>query len=219
MPVTTSSVESFAVEEYQDEFAASHDLDSCLLGMDLRYELENDTALASQLEKFVREKIESSDSLSADDTTRVCIALHESLLNAIFHGNLELSSDLRQEDESLYYDLAEARRLMWPYCDRKVQVLVSLSRERVKFVIRDEGPGFNVQNVNDPTDSENLSRVGGRGLLMIRSFMDEVSHNESGNCITLTKYSSRGHELFARLNEADDLTVSGGVLLFDYPNL
>jgi hypothetical protein len=145
--------------------------------------------------------------------------LTESLLNAIHHGNLELNSDLRQDEESLYYDLAKARRLMWPYCDRKVHVLASLSRERVKLVIRDEGSGFEFQNISDPTTTDNLSRIGGRGLLMIRTFMDEVRHYDCGNCITMIKYTSLGQKLLSRLNERDDLELSSDVLLFECPGL
>ena len=39
----------------------------------------------------------------------------------------------------------------------------------------------------DPTEDENLERAGGRGLLLINAFMDEVSHNDEGNEITLVK--------------------------------
>ncbi len=164
-------------------------------------------------------RIESFGLMETEDVRRVGVALQESLLNAIHHGNLELDSELRQGEESLYYDLAKARQLMWPYCDRKVHVVASLSRERMKFVIRDEGHGFDVQNVSDPRTKENLSRVGGRGLLMIRTFMDEVNHNDSGNCITLMKYTSRGQETLARLNELDGFVLSPDVLLFECPGL
>ena len=208
MSVATLCDQLLAVEE-------SPVLDSCLQGMDLRFELDNDVALVSPLARSMMWRIESMGLLETEDVRRVGIAFQESLLNTMHHGNLELHSDLRQDEESLYYDLAAARRVMWPYCDRKVRVLVSLSRERVKFVIRDEGLGFELQSVSDPTTKENLSRIGGRGLLMIRTFMDEVSHNDCGNCITLIKYSSRGHEQLARLNEQDDLVLSPDILLFE----
>ena len=132
-----------------------------------------------------------------------------------------LDSDLRQEDENIYYELAEARRVMWPYCDRKVQFFASLNGDRVKFVIRDEGPGFNHRKVLDPTETETMDRVGGRGLLLIRSFMDEVSHNRRGNEITLQKFTSAGRKLLAKMGEktrdpADvELEFSGEVILLD----
>ena len=66
----------------------------------------------------------------------------EALANAIFHGNLEVSSDLRQVDESIFYGLAEQRRTEPPYRDRHVHVVVKLDQVSVAFEIRDEGPGL-----------------------------------------------------------------------------
>ena len=111
--------------------------------------------------------------------------------------------------------------MIWPFCDRKVHVYTSLNAERVKFVIRDEGPGFNHRKVLNPTEAENLDRVGGRGLLLIRSFMDEVSFNARGNEVTLLKYTTAGQKLLAKLAKnspetpAEDFEFSGGVILLD----
>ena len=169
--------------------------------MDLRFEIGNDVSLVPPLICHLLEQITLLNLLDDDCLSPMSIALSESLSNAINHGNLEMDSELRQEDESVYYDLAAARRVMWPYCDRKVHVFASYSRDRVKFVIRDEGPGFNVNKVKDPTDEDNIERIGGRGLLLIRAFMDEVSHNHRGNEITLVKYTSAGAELLARMTD------------------
>jgi anti-sigma regulatory factor (Ser/Thr protein kinase) len=62
-----------------------------------------------------------------------------------------------------------------------------LSRAEVSVTIRDEGPGFDPGSLPDPTDPANLGRIGGRGLLLIRTFMDSVTHNQAGNEITLVK--------------------------------
>ena len=74
-----------------------------------------------------------------------------------------------------------------------------MGAEKVRFVIRDEGPGFNHEQVVDPTQEENLERIGGRGLLLIRNFMDEVSYNQRGNEISLVKYTSAGRKLLVQL--------------------
>lgn len=193
----------------------------CLNSMDLRFELNNDTSLVSPLVRYLEDHIGSLRLCDEHELVRIGVALHESLSNAINHGNLELDSELRQEDEGIYYELAEARKVMWPYCDRKVQFFASLNGERVKFVIRDEGPGFNHQKVLDPTIAENIDRIGGRGLLLIRSFMDEMSYNRRGNELTLQKFTSAGRKLLAKMGEqsldpADvELEVSGGVILLD----
>jgi anti-sigma regulatory factor (Ser/Thr protein kinase) len=115
------------------------------------------------------------------------VALEEALANAILHGNLEASSELRQEDENQYHQMADNRRRLPPYKDRHVHCTFKLTRSEAVFSFRDEGPGFDPSTLPNPTDPENLGRIGGRGLLLIRTFMDEVTFNEKGNQITLVK--------------------------------
>lgn len=190
----------------------------CLRSMDLAFELHNDASLVPPLVRYLEDHIGSLRLCDEHELVRIGVALHESLSNSIHHGNLELNSDLRQEDERLYYELGESRKRMWPYCDRRVHVFASLNSERIKFEIRDEGPGFNHRDVLDPTQEDNIERIGGRGLLLIRSFMDEVSYNSRGNEITLVKYASEARKLLAGLAESsptedDEFEVSPEVIL------
>lgn len=69
--------------------------------------------------------------------------------------------------------------------DKRVRVEVELSREAVALLVHDEGAGFDMGEVADPTLPENLERAGGRGIFLIRTLMDEVRYNESGNCVHL----------------------------------
>jgi anti-sigma regulatory factor (Ser/Thr protein kinase) len=117
----------------------------------------------------------------------VAVALTEALLNGILHGNLELDSRLRQEDEATYERMSEFRRLWPPYRDRRFHVRARLSQREAVYVIRDEGSGFDPSTLPDPTDPAHLERTTGRGLLLIRAFMDEVAFNPTGNQIALTK--------------------------------
>ena len=119
--------------------------------------------------------------------TRVSVALEECLLNAIVHGNLEVSGALRQVDESQYDRQIAERRRRSPYAERRVKLSARLSRREGVFVVVDEGPGFDVTNVPDPTDLENVFRVGGRGILLMRSFMTAVQFGDRGNRVTLVK--------------------------------
>ena len=124
------------------------------------------------------------------ERTRVGVALEEALLNAIVHGNLEVSSKLRDLDDGSYDKLIALRIGKTPYKDRRVDVLAKFSPEGAEIVIRDEGPGFDVSKLPDPTDPENMARAHGRGVLLMRTFMDEVSYNETGNMVTLSKRKS-----------------------------
>ena len=65
-----------------------------------------------------------------------------------------------------------------------------MTREAVRITIRDQGPGFDPSRLPDPTVPENIGKISGRGLLLIRTFMDDVRFNETGNEITLVKKKS-----------------------------
>jgi CheY-like chemotaxis protein len=150
--------------------------------------LENDPELILPLLKLLHEEIEGLNICDQCGQLQVGVALQEALYNALFHGNLEVSSDLRQEDERVFESVAEERRLQAPYCLRRIQVQVQLDRDSARFVVADEGPGFDTAIVDRSVQPEDLNRIGGRGLLLIRTFMDQVTFNEAGNQITMVKY-------------------------------
>jgi anti-sigma regulatory factor (Ser/Thr protein kinase) len=58
---------------------------------------------------------------------------------------------------------------------------------RAAVVVRDEGPGFDPARIPDPTDPDNLERLTGRGILLMRTFMDEIRYNDAGNEVTMVK--------------------------------
>lgn len=121
------------------------------------------------------------------ERTRVGVALEEALLNAVIHGNLEVSSKLRDADDGSYERLIALRVAKAPYCDRRVLVKADFTPKEARFVIRDQGRGFDVSKLPDPTDPENMARAHGRGVLLIRTFMDEVIYNPKGNQVTMIK--------------------------------
>ncbi len=124
-----------------------------------------------------------------DDTAmlQVGVALREALANAVYHGNLELDSSLRDQPGDQWDALARQRLHEAPYNQRKVRLCAALTRSHVQYQIRDEGAGFDPQCLPDPDDTASLERAHGRGLLLIRTFMDEVAHNAKGNEITMLK--------------------------------
>jgi CheY-like chemotaxis protein/anti-sigma regulatory factor (Ser/Thr protein kinase) len=161
-------------------------LDS-LAEADYHFVLENDPAIIPVLVSHFQEHLLRLRLCDHPGRTRIGIALEEALLNALYHGNLEISSELRQGDDSAFYELAVQRCAMAPYADRRLHVHVRLSREAGTFVVRDEGPGFDPAALPDPTAPENFGKLSGRGLLLIRTFMDEVCFNAAGNEITMVK--------------------------------
>ena len=118
---------------------------------------------------------------------RMTIALDEALRNALFHGNLEVSSDLREKDERQFHELAAQRALQSPYQDRRIAILIAHNPDLSRFVIRDDGPGFDTSRAQRPIEPEDLLRSTGRGLLLMKSFMDSVTFNDAGNEVILVK--------------------------------
>jgi CheY-like chemotaxis protein len=153
--------------------------------------LDNDPSLIPAIVDHLQQYITRLRLCDETGRIRVAIALEEALLNALYHGNLELSSDLREQDTKRYYSLAEERRREEPYRSRTVHFEASLGLQDMTFAVRDAGPGFNPHGVPDPTDPANLERASGRGLLLIRTFMDEVRHNDRGNEIVMIKHRDR----------------------------
>ena len=118
---------------------------------------------------------------------RVGLAVEEALLNALYHGNLEVSSKLKELPDNSFYDLANRRQAEQPYSDRRIVVTSQTTMTESRYVITDEGPGFDIKNLPDPTDPENIIRPSGRGVMLMNAFMDEVKYNERGNQVTLVK--------------------------------
>ncbi len=164
-----------------------HTVLKCLSRRTTRFELHNDPAVVGSLIALLQQDLLSLGVCDATAITRVGIALEETLLNAIYHGNLGVSSDLKRVDDRAFHKQAAERRTQAPYCDRRVRVTARLTPDKASFVIEDDGPGFDVSKVPDPTDPANLDRPSGRGLLLIRAFMDEVTYNAAGNRVTLVK--------------------------------
>jgi len=126
------------------------------------------------------------------ETQSIQISLIEALSNAVFHGNLEISSDIKnsQDLKSLenFDRLVNDKLKTAPYNSRKVTIDYSLDEHKICYVISDEGPGFDYHHLPDPLAPESFEKPSGRGLLMMRTFCDEVSWNKTGNEITLIKY-------------------------------
>ena len=71
--------------------------------------------------------------------------------------------------------------------NRRIRVTAHITPEEMEISIRDEGSGFDPSKLPDPTDPENLDRPCGRGVMLMRAFMDDVRYNETGNEVTLVR--------------------------------
>ena len=161
-------------------------LAACATFSEVRFSLTNDEGLVGPLVAQLKRMVERFGLRDGNGALRVATALDEALQNAILHGNLEVSSKLREgEDGSAFQALVKQRRHESPFTDRRTHVRAIVTSDSAEFVIRDEGPGFDPKAIPDPTDPKYFDRPCGRGLWLIHAFMDEVRHNEQGNEITM----------------------------------
>lgn len=161
-----------------------------LVHWECRFELENDGRLIPPLVGYLQDHLSGLEICDETQRIQVGVALEEALVNALYHGNLGIGSELREGDQQAYYELVRQRQTSEPYKHRRIRVQAAMSRGEAVFRISDEGTGFDPGQVPDPTDPGNLERASGRGLLLMRTFLDDVRFNDRGNEVTLVK---RGH--------------------------
>ncbi len=157
------------------------------------FRVETELGLVIALARQIPLELAEAWNLEKSDRLRISTALEEALLNAYYHGNLEISSDLKETDYAEFYALAERRSREAPYQGRFVSLRLELTPTVAVIAIRDEGRGFDPKSLPDPTDLENLDRPCGRGVMLMRAFMDDVQYNDTGNEVTLTKRRFKDH--------------------------
>ena len=129
----------------------------------VEFELPSTLALMHIVLEYLLRRVEKLG-VCKPEKTNLFVALDEAFVNAIKHGNK--------------YDASKL-----------IRVSADLSPLEAKFVVEDEGEGFDVNNIPDPLDPQNLFKTSGRGVLFIYNIMDEVVYNDRGNRLTMVKKS------------------------------
>ena len=112
-----------------------------------------------KIEKLVDE-LSAEYNISTDIYGNILIAVLEAANNAILHGN-------KLEEEKM------------------VKIIMSIESEKLKFIIEDEGPGFDYKNVPDPTAPENIENVNGRGIFLMEKLSDRMEFTRNGATVEL----------------------------------
>ncbi|WP_437204996.1 ATP-binding protein [Planctomicrobium sp. SH664] len=126
--------------------------------------IPSDTSRGFEVQERILGLLEKHE-FTDKDLFGIKLALEEAIVNAIKHGNgLDLS--------------------------KSVHISCQLQADIVRITIEDEGPGFNPEEVPDPTDDDNLDKPSGRGLMLMRAFMTNIEYNDKGNRVLLEKKRS-----------------------------
>ena len=114
----------------------------------------------SLVEQLVDEVCEQN-SVNEDYYGNILIAITEAVNNAIIHGNKSNP-------------------------EKKIKIHVESEEPNIIFKISDEGPGFDFENLADPTDPENIDKPNGRGVFLMRHLADEVEFFDKGKVVELS---------------------------------
>jgi len=107
-----------------------------------------------------------ANKFSQEDIFAVHLALEEAFINSIKHGN--------KMDPT-----------------KEVKIDYSVTLDKIEISVTDQGKGFQPDAVPDPRFGDNLYKAGGRGLFLMRSYMNEIKFNESGNSLRMVKYKGK----------------------------
>ncbi len=121
------------------------------------------------------------------DVRQMGLCVLEALVNATVHGNLEVDSSIKEESWAEFDAMIADHEQQPRYAERLVTMNCSFDHNQFEWVIIDEGPGFDPSILPDMEDPLSFD-CSGRGILLIRSFMDHVGWNQRGNVIRMVKY-------------------------------
>ncbi|MBN1765157.1 MAG: ATP-binding protein [Sedimentisphaerales bacterium] len=128
-------------------------------------EIPSDYHRAKEVEDAIIDSAQSHG-YHEDDLFALRLSLEEALTNAIRHGN---AGDREKKVILRYY----------------------INENQADIYVADEGPGFDPTAVPDPTITENLSQPNGRGILLMRAYMNLVEYNDTGNVVHMVKLNSK----------------------------
>ncbi len=131
----------------------------------IEFEFPSTISLMHCILDYLMKRIEKVGVLNTENSN-LFIALDEAFVNAVKHGNK--------------FD-----------ANKIVRVTAEVSAKEARFTVEDEGEGFDISTIPDPTNPENLFKTSGRGVLIIHNIMDEVKYNERGNRLTMVKKCER----------------------------
>jgi serine/threonine-protein kinase RsbW len=128
--------------------------------------VQNDLSQAKRPEEVILEEL-SASGYSQNTCFAIKLALEEAMTNAFRHGNK---------------------------CDpaKHIHVRYLVTPDRIEIEVSDEGEGFCPDDIPDPTLPEYIDRPHGRGIMLMRAYLDEVSYDCNGSVVRLVKFNKQG---------------------------
>ena len=154
------------------------------------FSLPNDLNLITAVIEQLTNNLVGNRIVKKQMLNNIKFALREMIINAIEHGNLGIT----YKEKSQYLDnmgnmlnLIDERAKLEENKNKKILITYQLNEEKVIYQINDEGKGFNMDDIPDPTDPNNILKSHGRGIMMSRLYFDDFFYNDIGNQLTMIK--------------------------------
>jgi len=166
-------------ESLRNEFCAP---DKYVLKFRTRY------ANIDELNDFFINRIVEKFDISAVSLFRLRISFFEMLMNAIEHGNLEMTNfkqNAEIHDSDMYNTIFRQRLTSDAYGDRLIEIAVSRRDSYLEISLRDDGNGFCVEDIDRLTPKADVGRLRGRGIHLAMMYADQIKYNAKGNEVVL----------------------------------
>jgi anti-sigma regulatory factor (Ser/Thr protein kinase) len=147
--------------------------------------------------EYLKNKAVACGACHESRAVKLMLALHEALTNSLIHGNLEIGSDLKELGDHAFAEALAARSADPHYAGRFLHVRIRYDGEHCVWVITDEGKGFDVAQVLRRSEEETTTGcvlASGRGITLMRAFLDDVVYELGGRRVVLTLRRASGLE-------------------------
>jgi anti-sigma regulatory factor (Ser/Thr protein kinase) len=146
--------------------------------------------------EYLRQKAVLGGACQETRSGKLLVALHEAITNAIVHGNLGVGSELKEQGTSVFAETLAQRASDPALANRTVDIVVDFNGDVCHWVITDQGNGFDVERVlaRCTSDDPEVLLASGRGILMMKSFLDDVRFDLGGRRAILSLARDSGAE-------------------------
>lgn len=155
------------------------------------YKIPNSLKYVGPISEQLTRNLVEVGLINKDDLYNIKFGIQEMIINAIEHGNLEISYEEKTEflkQEMDINKIIDNYSKKDKFKNRKVVIKYYLTKDRVTYIIKDQGNGFDWRKIPDSINETNALLEHGRGIMMTKNYFDEFYYNKKGNQVTMIIY-------------------------------
>lgn len=184
------------------------------------FSLENDPSMINSYVGIILTFLVNEKYIDTNKANALRIALTELIMNAIEHGNCDIDYDEKTnflEGGGNINELIRIKLKDPAIANKRVIFEYTITDDKLLFVIKDEGRGFDHKKANyNPDKIEDLWQMHGRGIFMTKSYVDSLEYNDKGNEATITVKTDRNEKTIPKgFLSQKELTFKNGDIVFE----